>query len=154
MAKYMAFLFRYHCCTNILDCLVLFIKRKGGLSMNFDQELPIYLQIENLIKEKILLSIWKANERIPSVRDMASTLEVNPNTVMRTYERLQLAGILNTQRGLGYFINQNAVSLILEQKMQKFKDELPLLFKTMKILNITIESIVSEYNDFIKQDLK
>ena len=62
--------------------------------MKFEQELPIYLQIENLVKEKILHSIWKSNERIPSVREMASTLEVNPNTVMRTYEKLQAAGII------------------------------------------------------------
>jgi DNA-binding transcriptional regulator YhcF (GntR family) len=122
--------------------------------MKFEQELPIYLQIENLVKEKILHSIWKSNERIPSVREMASTLEVNPNTVMRTYEKLQAAGIIDIQRGLGYFINQNAIKIIMEEKMQKFKEDLPNLFITMKVLNIQPESLLSEYKNFMKQESK
>lgn len=119
--------------------------------MKFDQELPIYIQIENFVKDKILLNIWKADERMPSVREMATTLEVNPNTVMRTYEKLQSKGILSLQRGLGFNVAPNAIKIIRLEKMQKFISELPEFFLTMKLLEIPIETVVSEYNKFIKE---
>ncbi|HEV7378757.1 MAG TPA: GntR family transcriptional regulator, partial [Dyadobacter sp.] len=56
--------------------------------MEFKDKQSIYLQIADYICEQILLAKWPPGERIPSVRDLASTLEVNPNTVMRTYDFL------------------------------------------------------------------
>ena len=61
--------------------------------MQFRETRPIYLQIADYVCEKILLRQWNAGERIPSVRELAVTLEVNPNTVMRTVEFLQLKEI-------------------------------------------------------------
>lgn len=57
--------------------------------MNFHSNKAIYIQIADLICEKILSNTFKEEERIPSVRELAVDLEVNPNTVMRTYEYLQ-----------------------------------------------------------------
>ena len=58
--------------------------------MQFRETASIYLQIADYICEKILLKEWKVDERVPSVRELAMQLEVNPNTVMRTYEFLSL----------------------------------------------------------------
>ena len=57
--------------------------------MQFKDSQSIYLQIADYVCEKILLGEWKAEERIPSVRELAVQLEVNPNTVMRTFDFLQ-----------------------------------------------------------------
>ena len=54
--------------------------------MEFSQSQAIYLQIADFVCEKILLKEWPPESRIPSVRELAVQLEVNPNTVMRTFE--------------------------------------------------------------------
>ncbi|HKM07759.1 MAG TPA: GntR family transcriptional regulator, partial [Sphaerochaeta sp.] len=71
--------------------------------MQFNNRSPIYMQIAQYIYDLILNASWVEEERIPSVRDMAMQLEVNPNTVIRTYSMLQEEGILENQRGIGYF---------------------------------------------------
>jgi DNA-binding transcriptional regulator YhcF (GntR family) len=65
--------------------------------MQFRESQAIYLQIADYVCEKIMLKEWKAEERIPSVRELAVQLEVNPNTVMRTYEFLQQQEIIYNQ---------------------------------------------------------
>ena len=57
--------------------------------MEFKDKQSIYLQIADYICEQILLGKWPPNERVPSVRDLGGMMEVNPNTVMRTYDFLQ-----------------------------------------------------------------
>ena len=57
--------------------------------MDFKKQKPIYLQIADTLCERIMAGEWQVDERIPSVRDVAAELGVNPNTVMRTYDHLQ-----------------------------------------------------------------
>src|SRR4051794_41162898 len=76
--------------------------------MQFRESIAIYLQIADYICERVLLKQWKAGERIPAVRELAVQLEVNPNTVMRTFEFLQGQNIIYNQRGIGYFVGPEA----------------------------------------------
>ena len=57
-------------------------ERTRSLKMQFDKNIPIYIQIEDFIQDRIINKIWLPMERIPSVRELAETLEVNPNTVI------------------------------------------------------------------------
>ena len=69
--------------------------------MEFNQNKPIYLQIADGISEKILSGELKEGDRILSVRELGSELGVNPNTAMRSYEKLTMDGIIYNQRGIG-----------------------------------------------------
>ncbi len=110
--------------------------------MQFNTLSPIYLQIAEYIHDLILNRVWEDGQRIPSVRDMAMELEVNPNTVIRTYAMLQEEGTLENQRGIGYFTAKEARALVLKQRREKFiKRELPQLFSTMETLGITLEDL-------------
>ena len=66
--------------------------------MEFREKEAIYMQIADEFAVKILLSKWKADEKVPSVRQLAIELEVNPNTVMRTYAYLQENNIIYNKR--------------------------------------------------------
>ena len=77
--------------------------------MEFRETQSIYLQIADYVCEKILLKEWSPGGRIPSVRELAIQLEVNPNTVMRSYEFLQQEQIIFNQRGIGFFAAEDAV---------------------------------------------
>ena len=79
--------------------------------MEFLDNQPIYLQIVDSIYESILRKEWSEGERIPSVREFAVSLEVNPNTVQRSYSYLQQKGIILNKRGIGYYILEGAFQL-------------------------------------------
>jgi len=117
--------------------------------MEFKDKQSIYLQIADYICEEILLGKWPAGQRIPSVRDLAVTLEVNPNTVIRTYEYLQNKGIIFNKRGIGYSADEMANERIISYRKERFLSvELPEFFKTLKLLDISLEEIQTRYHEF------
>lgn len=98
--------------------------------------------------DDILSGRYRANERIPSVREYAVSLEVNTNTAVKAYEELSRNGIIYNKRGLGYFVSQEAKSLIQRQRRSAFfKDLLPEIFRQMKLLGIGINEIDANWND-------
>ncbi|MDT4761663.1 GntR family transcriptional regulator [Sphaerochaeta sp. PS] len=120
--------------------------------MQFNNSSPIYVQITQYIHDLIINTAWVEEERIPSVRDMAMQLEVNPNTVIRAYSILQDEGILENQRGIGYFTAKDARTLVLKKKREQFiRRELPNLFASMRTLGITLEDIETYFLLFKKE---
>ncbi len=121
--------------------------------MEFKSNQAIYLQIADFICEQILLEKWPPGERIPSVRDLAAQLEVNPNTVMRTYDFLQGKDIIFNKRGIGYSASDSSVELILAYRKERFlENELPAFFKTFYLLNITMDELQSRYRAFVSEE--
>ncbi len=115
--------------------------------MNFSKHKPIYAQISDYLCERILTSQWQEEEKIPSIRDMAVQLEVNPNTVVRAYATLEQAQIIEMRRGIGYFVSQKANAKIQKERKAVFlKEELPEVFKAMDLLQITLDEFVVLYN--------
>ncbi len=111
--------------------------------MTFNGKKAIYLQIADLICDDILLGKSGEEERIPSVRETAAEVEVNSNTVMRSYDWLQNHQIIYTKRGLGYFVSPDAKSLIKAMRREEFFEEsVPELVKTMQTLEITVEELI------------
>jgi GntR family transcriptional regulator len=114
--------------------------------MEFRESQAIYLQIADLFCENILLKKWMTDEKIPSVREIAVEVEVNPNTAMRTYTYLQDKGIIYNKRGIGYFVAEDGYNKSLDLKKEKFyNQELPLFFKTIELLGISIEEVGKLY---------
>ena len=114
--------------------------------MEFKERQAIYLQIGEHICENILRKIWKEGEKIPSVREMAVNIEVNPNTVMRTYGYLQDMGIIFNRRGIGYFVSEDAYEKTRDLKKNNFiNHELPDIFNTMELLKITFDDLRELY---------
>ena len=110
--------------------------------MEFHSQQAIFLQIANLLTDGILEKKWDADERIPSVRELATSIEVNPNTVMRAYTFLQDQGIIINKRGIGFFVATDATVRVIELKRQEFiTQEIPRLAKTLKLLNLSLEDV-------------
>jgi GntR family transcriptional regulator len=123
--------------------------------MNFKDDKAIYLQIADYFYENILIKDMKSNDRIPSVRDLAVETEVNPNTVMRTYQFLQDNNIIYNKRGIGYFISDTAFEITHKMKKEEFiTEKLPEFFKTLKNLNISLSEIEKYYKDFLSKNEK
>lgn len=110
--------------------------------MEFTKEKAIYLQIVDLVFESILHQRWTEGERIPSVRDLAVSLEVNPNTVVRSYTYLQENGIIHNRRGLGYYVSPEATEKARAILRDEFiRHKLPRLVKSMKLLGIGFDEL-------------
>ena len=77
----------------------------------FSDDKPIWRQIYDMIAMRVLSGQWQEEERIVSVREMAASVGVNPNTVMRSYEHLEAVGIIFNRRGIGFFVNKKNTSL-------------------------------------------
>ncbi len=120
--------------------------------MIFNKEKAIYLQIADQITENILSGKWKGSDRIPSVRDFAVSIEVNPNTVVRSYNYLQERGVIYNQRGIGYFVSDDALENTQNLEREEFINErLPQFFKTMDHLSIDMKEITMMYKEYKKQ---
>jgi len=110
--------------------------------MEFKDNKSIYLQIADLFCENILTKKWKEDERIPSVREIAVALEVNPNTAMRSFLFMEEKDIIYNKRGIGYFVSDDGYKKTLALRKEIFiKNELPELFKTLKLLKMTLNDI-------------
>ena len=105
--------------------------------MEFNSNKSIYLQICDAICEQILSGTLRPDERIPSVREYGAEIGVNPNTIMRSYEKLTADGIIYNKRGIGYFISPDALETVLEAQRKDFlENELPQILKRMKLLGL------------------
>jgi DNA-binding transcriptional regulator YhcF (GntR family) len=110
--------------------------------MQFDSNRAIYLQIGDYIREQILRKQWRSGNKIPSVREMAVQIEVNPNTVMRTYTYLQKLEIIYNQRGIGFFVDpQGYQKTILLKKKEFMQTEVPRFHKLMQLLGIDFNQL-------------
>ena len=111
--------------------------------MDFKKQKPIYLQIADRLMEQILQGEPAEDDRMPSVRDVAVNMGVNPNTVMRTFEQLQSEEIIYNRRGVGYFVSPDAKKRILaEQRREFLEEELPLIRQKMQMLGISFEEVM------------
>jgi len=116
--------------------------------MEFRDNQAIYLQIADHIIENILLKKWPKGERIPSVREMAVQLEVNPNTVARTYNFLQEKEIIFNKRGIGYFVAENGLERAKAAKREEFiKYDVPAFFQKMELLEMTLDEVYEKYKN-------
>ncbi|MCI5090919.1 GntR family transcriptional regulator [Phaeodactylibacter sp.] len=115
--------------------------------MDFKNTKTIYVQIADYICENILAEKIKPGEKIQSVREMAATIQVNPNTVMRTYSYLQEQEIIYNKRGIGYFVADDATQKTTMLRREEFITQyLPEVFKTMELLDIDFDELKSIYH--------
>lgn len=86
--------------------------------MEFNNDIPIYLQIIDIIKQEIVLGKLKAGQKMLSVRELAGILKVNPNTMQRVYQELERERITFTKRGMGTYVTEE------EETISSLKEEL------------------------------
>lgn len=108
---------------------------------------PIYEQIELGIKELIMKGALKHGEKLPSVRELASILTINPNTISKAYGELEREGIIETLRGKGTFVSENIEGKVDKKRMEEISGSLKKI-----ILEASYSGITKE--DFIDLTLK
>lgn len=114
--------------------------------MNFENNKAIYEQMADRLCDEIIAGTYKADDRIPSVREYAVMLQVNTNTAVKAYELLSREEIIYNRRGLGYFVSADAREQIMTTRRKIFLTQsLPSIFREMNLLGITIEEVEKEW---------
>ena len=107
--------------------------------LDYKTKLPIYEQIQSQVIHFIALGLFTPEQQLPAVRQLASDLGVNPNTVSKAYQELERLGFVVSHTGKGTFINtqQDSLKLIRESK----KNELGEVAESCKSLGITFKEV-------------
>ena len=114
--------------------------------MDFDHTIPIYIQVIQEIKLKMIRGELPLGEKMPSARDLALTYQINPNTANRIYKEMEAEGLVFTKRGLGTYVTEDAGILdrIREELAQKHSREYVLMMKAIGMTKAEILQLVEE----------
>ncbi|WP_298847473.1 GntR family transcriptional regulator [Clostridium sp.] len=120
----------------------------------FNDKSPIYLQIMDIVKMDIVIGKLKSNDKLPSVREMATNMNVNPNTLQRSYQELERLGIVYTQRGTGTFVgeSENMVDDLKREMAKEVIDSFILRMKNLGFDDSEIIKSVSKETMEVKQN--
>lgn len=117
--------------------------------MEFRENEAIYAQVATFVTESIMLKKWLPGNKLPSVRELASDLQVNPHTVVRAYDILNSREVISNKRGIGFFIQDDAVEKIKAYSREEFiRRELPEIIKSMYLFDISIDIIQQALNQY------
>lgn len=111
---------------------------------DFNASQPIFVQIRQRLIEMILRGSVGEDEALPSVRQIAADLSVNPLTVTKAFEALVDIGVVEKRRGLGMFVTKGARDTLLTHEREKFlKEDWPRIMAQIRALELDLESLVS-----------
>ncbi|TFE22813.1 GntR family transcriptional regulator [Cohnella luojiensis] len=116
----------------------------------FNTSKPIYLQLADRINRLIVSKELKAGQKLQSVRDMALSYNVNPNTIQRTYSELEREGILETRRGQGTFVTEQEDRLIQLRGNLK-EEQIQTFVQIMQEMGYSSDEIISGLQDHLNK---
>lgn len=119
--------------------------------MEFNDNLPIYLQIINYLKRKITSGEISGGDKLPSVRELSSKLKVNPNTVQRAYQELERENLVFTKRGMGTFATEDGY-VIMKLKKDIAKEVISNFIAEIKGLDFDDDEIIEIILNEIKKE--
>lgn len=117
--------------------------------IDYKDRRPIYEQIVERFQELILKSALEADSQLPSVRNLAMELSINPNTIQRAYAELERTGYIYSVKGRGSFISDN--NHLIQNKREEIFHSLFRLMKEAHDLGITKDQFMNEVNEGFKE---
>ncbi|MEM0954331.1 MAG: GntR family transcriptional regulator [Pseudomonadota bacterium] len=118
------------------------------MSIEWNDDLPIYRQLRDLVMQRILDGSFAEGEAVPSVRQVAADYNINHLTVAKAYQELVDDGVLEKRRGLGMFVLDGARSALTNNEQQKFlEEELPAFAERVRRLGLDIETVTARLRE-------
>lgn len=121
------------------------------MELNYGDHRPIYEQIKEKTKEYIVNGVYGEHEKLPSVREVASKLAINPNTIQRAYKELEVEGYIYSQKAKGYFVAPMKKS-IQAIKKEECIEQLEVMLKELKYLGADKSEILSLMNNVYEEE--
>ena len=112
------------------------------IQVDVRSRVPIYEQIINSIKQMSISGVLLPDEKLPSVRELAKDMTINPNTIQKAYQELERQGIIYIKRGQGTFINPDIKAKNKEEKMANLKETINTIVVESIYLGISKEELI------------
>ena len=112
------------------------------IRINYRDSRPIYEQIKDGFRKLILQGVMSADEKLPSVRELAASLAINPNTIQRAYRELEADGYVYTVAGRGCFVA--GIPEVDDVRKRELMDKLKEIMEELEMIGISKEEIVEE----------
>lgn len=110
-------------------------------SININSSVAVYLQIENLVQFAIASGKLKAGDQLPSVRELSERLNLNPNTVAKSYRDLEVMGLVYTRRGMGVYISKGVEAKCRETCRHRIIERLHEVVSEAKSSGFTLKEV-------------
>jgi len=123
--------------------------------MEFNNNIPIYIQVMEKIKQEIVTSRLKPGDKMPSSRDYSVELGINFNTVARVYKEMEMEELLFTKRGLGTFVTESS-DRIERLRLEMAKKQIELFVSGMRQIGYTKKDMIKFIemeNDYTEGDI-
>jgi GntR family transcriptional regulator len=111
--------------------------------------IPIYRQITDQIRWRVAAGVFAPGDRLPSVRELASQLLVNPNTIAKVYRDLERDGLLETRRGDGTYISSDAVALAESERSRIIEDELRAIARDVRAFGLSDDAAMDLFRGIL-----
>jgi len=122
------------------------------MSFQWNDKQPIYLQLKELVKNRILTGDLQAGDTLPSVRQVAAEYQVNPITVSKAWQALAEENLVEKKRGLGMFVMPQARHLLEQREKALFvENEWPLTLQRIQDLGIDVEPLIDSLRELGKK---
>lgn len=113
------------------------------MHVDFNSEIPIYLQISQSIEDDIIKGVFPEETQIPSTTEISVNLKINPATVAKGFNLLVDEGVIYKKRGVGMFVREGAKGKLIEKRKEAFyKNYVVRLLEEAKKLDISIHDII------------
>ena len=119
--------------------------------MDFNENLPIYIQIMNLLKSKMVSGEISGGDKLPSVREFSKELKVNPNTIQRAYQELEREELVFTQRGMGTFVTED-IEIIKRLKKNMATNVVNNFLTEMKKIGFSSNEIIEIISGWVEKE--
>jgi len=121
------------------------------LSINYKDKRPIYIQIKEGIKSLIISNAFLEDEKLPSVRELAVALTVNPNTIQRAYKDLEAENYIYSAAGKGNFVSKKK-NFADKERTKELYSELEATVKEIAFSNEPIEKVIELINNIYNME--
>ena len=122
------------------------------IQLNYKEARPLYEQIKESIRKMVISNAFLADEKLPSVREMASQLAVNPNAIERAYQELEREGYIYTMKGKGSFVSESSEAA--DSKREEIKRELGECVDKALAIGIRPQQLETMLQDCVKNSTK
>lgn len=120
------------------------------MELNYGDARPVYLQIKERTKECIVSGAMAEHEKLPSVRELAAELAINPNTIQKAYKELEMEGYIYSQKGKGYFIapmKESVQNVKKEEAFERFEN----VVRELKYLSADYDELKAIIDEIYKE---